>query len=594
MKRSGSYCVLLLVLAGLLGAGSLFAQSAAPKNPGTFIEATTNSVETLDPQFMLSTATMELSSNVYESLLTHPQGDMATLLPSLATTVPSIANKLIKVSTDGTTLITFPIRKGVKFQDGSTLTPEDVAYTFKRAILVGGQSTGIGILCRNLLGEDSFDDLVKKVGYDSAYATLDGIATAAGDSVTFRLPKPFVPFLGIMADHGMEAAIFNKAWCIAQGDWPGTKATGQKFMDMKTENDPLFKTMNGTGPFKLESADFAEQVVLSAFPAHWSGAPSISRVIRKIVPDNQTAILQLKAGDVDFVGVSVDDIGQLQGADGVKVYANLPSAWLMKINFVMSIADGSSYVGDGKLGPNGIPSNFFSDINVRKAFEYSFDWNTFIKDVFQGAALVPYGSVLIGFPTANPDNPKYAFDLDKARGYFKQAWGGQLWDKGFKMTAVYSSGSTHRQRALEILKDNIESLNPKFKIDLASLPWAGYVGAVQNKQLPLTLFGNLPTVFDPYQSLFENMDSAGGFADWGGYVDLAKQKFDPLVDIVASSYDNDKRKAASFELQRLYYENALAILYFQAVENVALRDWVKGYVPGAHPTDVDYSTISKK
>jgi len=424
MKRSRSYLVLLLTVFGLLCLGSSFAQGTVPKNPDTFIEATTNSVETLDPQFMLSTATMELSSNVYESLLTHPAGDMSTLTPCLATTVPSIANKLIKVSADGMTFITFPIRKGVKFQDGSVLSPADVAYTFKRAILVGGQSTGIGIICRNLLGEDSFDDLVKKVGYDAAYATLDGIATASADSVTFKLPKPFVPFLGIMADHGMEAAIFNKAWCVAQGDWPGTKETGQKFMDMKTENDPLFKKMNGTGPFKLESADFSAQVVLTAFPSHWSGAPSIGRVIRKIVPDNQTAILQLKAGDVDFVGVSVDEIGQVQGADGVKVIANLPSAWLMKINFVMNIADGSSYIGDGKLGPNGITKDFFADMNVRKAFEYSFDWDTFIKDVFQGAALVPYGSVLIGFPTANPANPKYSFDLDKARDYFKKAWGG--------------------------------------------------------------------------------------------------------------------------------------------------------------------------
>jgi peptide/nickel transport system substrate-binding protein len=352
--------------------------------------------------------------------------------------------------------------------------------------------------------------------------------------------------------------------------------------------------MNGTGPFKLASADLAERVVLEANKGYWGGAPKLERVIRRIVPDNQTAILQLKAGDVDVIEVSVDEIGQVKGVPGITVMANMPSAWLMKINFVMNIASGSSYVGDGKLGPNGIPNDFFSDINVRKAFECSFDWDTFIKDVFQGAALVPYGSVLIGFPTANPDNPRYAFDLDKARDYFRKAWGGQLWDKGFKMTAVYSSGSKHRQMALEILKDNIESLNPKFKIDLASLPWAGYVGAVQDKQLPLTLFGNLPTVFDPYQSLFENMDSAGGFADWGGYVDLARQKFDPLIEVVASSYDNDKRKAASFELQRLYYENALAILYFQAVENVALRDWVKGYVAGAHPTDVDYSTISKK
>src|SRR5208283_4855551 len=176
------------------------------------------------------------------------------------------------------------IRKNVKFHEGQALIPEDVAYTFKRGILEGGQATGIGMLCQNLLGEAS-------------YAKLDQIATVKGDSVTFKLPKPFVPFLGVMADSGSEAAIFSKSWCVAQGDWPGTKETGQKFMGRKMEEDVLMKKMNGTGPFKLAQSNLAERVVLEANKAYWAGAPKLERVIRRIVPDNQTAILQLKAGD---------------------------------------------------------------------------------------------------------------------------------------------------------------------------------------------------------------------------------------------------------------------------------------------------------
>ena len=581
-----------LMLALTAGLSPGFGQGAM-KNPGTLIKATTNSVETLDPQFMLSSATMELSANVYNSLLAHPQGDMATLIPSLATTVPTLKNKLIRINPDNSTLITFPIRRNVAFHSGATLTPEDVVYTFKRGLLVGGQSSAFNMLSQNFLGEASFAELVKKEGYDAAFAKLDRMASVSGDSVVFRLPKPFVPFLGVMADGGQEAGIFCKTWCAAQGDWPGTKETGQKFMGRKMEEDPLMKKMNGTGPFKLTSADFAERVVLEANKGYWAGAPKLDRVIRRVVADNQTAILQLKAGDVDFISVDVDQLGQVKGVPGVKVMPNLPSTWLMKINFVMNISPNSGYIGDGRLGPNGVPGNFFSDINVRKAFEYSFDWNAFINEVFQGAALKPSGPVLIGFPTMNPKNPQYSLDLNKAKDYFKKAWGGQVWDKGFKMTAVYSSGSKHRQMALEILKTNIEGLNPKFKIELASLPWAGYVGAIKDKRLPLTLFGILPTVVDPYLPLFEHMHSAGGYAEWGGYVELAKKSFDPLVEIMATSYDPAKRLKASYQLQQLDYDNALSILHFQAVENVAMRDWVKGYVPGAFPSNLDYYAMSK-
>jgi len=590
MKTHAAHALVLLAVASVVKPG--FAQEI--KNPGTLVKATTNSVETLDPQFMLSTATEELSANVYNSLLAHPQGDMGTLLPNLATTAPTLKNKLIRVGKDQTTLITFPIRRNVRFHHGELLTPEDVAYTFKRGLLVGAQNSAFNMLSQNLLGEASFADLVKKIGYDAAFTKLDQMVTVAGDSVTFTLPKPFVPFLGIMADGGAEAAIFSKSWCAAQGDWPGTRDTGQKFMGRKMEEDPLQKKMNGTGPFKLATADLAERVVLEANKAYWGGAPKLERVIRRIVPDNQTAILQLKAGDVDIVEVSVDEIGQVKGVPGITVMTNLPSAWLMKVNFVMNIAANSGYIGDAQLGPNGIPRDFFSDINVRKGFEYSFDWNAFINEVFQGAALKPTGPVLLGFPTANPKNPQYSLDLNKAKEHFRKAWGGKLWDKGFKMTAVYSSGSKHRQMALEILKTNIEALNPKFKMELASLPWAGYVGAIKDKRLPLTLFGILPTVFDPYLPLFEHMASAGGYAEWGGYTELAKKSFDPLIEVLATSYDPAKRAAASHKLQQLDYDNALAILTFQAVGNMAMRTWVKGYAPGAQPNNLDFFPMAKK
>jgi peptide/nickel transport system substrate-binding protein len=351
--------------------------------------------------------------------------------------------------------------------------------------------------------------------------------------------------------------------------------------------------MMGTGPFKLSSWKRGERVVLERFDDYYKGKAKLKRVIRKIITDVPAGILLLKQGDVDFVSVSVSELPQVEGAPGVKVLKNLPSSWLMKINFVMDIAAGSKYIGDAKMGPNGIVPDFFSDISVRKAFQNCFDWDIFINDVFLGAALKPYGPVLIGFPTANPKNPQYSLDLKKAEEYFKKAYGGELWKNGFHFTAVYSTGSTHRQRALEILKANIESINSKFKIDLASLPWAAFVGAIKERQLPLTLFGILPDVVDPYLPLFEHMHSSGGYAEWGGYIDLAKKKYDPLIDELGSNYDPKRRNEVSVELQKMAYEDSLAIFHFQAVENVAMREWLKGYYTGPFPFNLDFYPMYK-
>lgn len=589
MSRIRWFVVGLLV-AGLISCAAL-AQTIT--NPGTFIKATINSVETLDPQFMLSSATTEISFNVFDSLLDHPPGDLETLLPGLATVVPSLDNGLIVLAGDGTTYITFPIRLGVKFHNGDVLTAADVEYTFKRALLVGGQASSINMLSQNLLGKASFSDLVDEIGFDAAYEILDQMVTANDINVTFKLPQPFVPFLGIMADGGSATGILNKSWCIEQGCWPGTKETGQAHMNKTMEEDPLFDKMMGTGPFKFNSWEPMERVVLDGFEDYWQGAPLLARVIRKIVEDTQTAILLLKNGDVDFTTVNVTDLPQVQGAEGLTVLDNLPSTWLMKINFVFHIADNSPYIGNGQLGPAGIPADFFTDIDLRKAFQYCFDWDTYIDEVFLGAALKPYGPVLIGFPTANPDNPQYSLDLEMAEELFKKAWGGAVWENGFHFTAVYSTGSTHRQRALEILKASVESLNPKFQIDLASLPWAAHVGAIQDKQLPFSLFGMLPDVFDPYLPLFEHMHSAGGYADWSGYIDLAVEKYDALIDELGSNYDPERRKEISYELQRMAYEDSHSIFHFQAVEHVAMRDWVQGYYVGPFPFNLDYYPVSK-
>ncbi len=591
-KEHKVFCFMLgmiLLMSSIAWAGSI-------KNPDAFIKATTNNLETLDAHFMISTASMELPLNVYDSLLTTDPNDKGKVLPSLAVEVPTRENGLIKVEPDDTTYITFPIRAGVKFHNGALLTAEDVEYTFKRAILVGGIQETIAMFAKSLLGKGTFKSLVEEVGYEQAFKMLDQAIVVKDNQVVFKLPKPFVPFLGLMADDGKGFGIYNKEWCIENGGWPGTKESGQDYMSLTLEDDPLNDKMMGTGPYQLVSWNPGERVVLDRFDDYWRGPAKVKRVIRKIVPDQNTGILLLKKGDIDFIDVaSITDLIQIEGYAGIKVVKYIPTSWLMKINFNFAIQDkGNHYIGNGQLGPEGIPGDFFSDINVRKAFQYSFDWDTFIDDVFLGSAFKPFGPVLVGYPTANPDQAKYYFDLEKAEQYFKLAWDGELWEKGFKFIVPYSSGSTHRQRALELLKDNIQKVNPKFKMEITSLPWASYLGEINSRKLPLTLLGLLPTVMDPYYTLFNHMYSTGGYATDGGYSELAKQKYDHLIEELGTNYDVARRKEISHQLQRLSYEDSLAIFHFQAVGQVAMRDWIGGYVPGPFPFLVDYYNISKK
>ncbi len=55
----------------------------------------------------------------------------------------------------------------------------------------------------------------------------------------------------------------------------------------------------GTGPFVLRELKGEESAALDAFPGHWAGAPRLSGVDVRFIPDGQTRTAALRAGEVD-------------------------------------------------------------------------------------------------------------------------------------------------------------------------------------------------------------------------------------------------------------------------------------------------------
>ena len=108
------------------------------------------------------------------------------------------------------------------------------------------------------------------------------------------------------------------------------------------------------------------------------------------------------------------------------------------------------YIGSGKLDGNGIPPDFFADVNVRKGFSYAFDWDTFIGDIYKGEAVQSVSLELPGMVGYDPNSPHYTMDLTKAADAFKASTlkspdGKSLWDVGFRMQMLYNTGNTTRQ-----------------------------------------------------------------------------------------------------------------------------------------------------
>jgi len=103
------------------------------KNPDTFVFEDYGTVRSLDPACAYDNVSHQRIMNLYESLLAFDGSTTDKFVPVLAEEVPSIENG--GITDDGKTY-TFKIRKGVTFHAGSELTPENVAYSIKRHMVV--------------------------------------------------------------------------------------------------------------------------------------------------------------------------------------------------------------------------------------------------------------------------------------------------------------------------------------------------------------------------------------------------------------------------------------------------------------------------
>jgi peptide/nickel transport system substrate-binding protein len=128
-------------------------------------------------------------------------------------------------------------------------------------------------------------------------------------------------------------------------------------------------------------------------------------------------------------------------------------------NFNIATEGGNPFVGSGQLDGNGIPADFFSDIHVRKAFNYCFDFEAYIADALAGEAVQVSGFSIPGMLGYDQNGPMYHFDMDKCAEELQQAWDGQVWEKGFRLQIV-KHGNVARQTFHKFYRTNCPRLMP--------------------------------------------------------------------------------------------------------------------------------------
>lgn len=551
----------------------VFAGCQSVRSPDTFVFGAMSEVTSLDPVYPYDAVSQGVIFNVYETLIAFERDRNDAFIPLLSEKVPTLENGL--VSKDGRSY-TFPIRKGVKFHDGKTMTPEDVRYSLMRFMLTDRSGGPSSLLLEPILGRTSTRDSEGKITVD--FKDVEKAVRVDGDNVVVTLKTPFGPFLSIMA---RWSYVMDRDWAAANGEWNGLAETWKKHNNPDKESGHFFSNMNGTGPFMLESWDrTVKRVILKRNESYWREPAKLRRVVVASISEFSTRKLMLRAGDADIIDVSRSLISQVKGLKGVRVADGLPRLLTdPAFFFTFDInTQGNPDIGSGKLDGDGIPPDFFQDLDIRKGFAYAFDYDAYIEETFKGRAHRSKGVVPPGLPGHHPDLPFYRYDKDKAVAHLKKARGGEVWEKGFRFTLTYNTGGDVREYACQILKRNVELLNPRFRVDLRGLDWAAYLDRAQKRQMPLFSRGWTADYPDAHNFAFPFYHRRGRYATAQAYVNPLLTK---LVDRAAREVDPVKRSEIYKAIQIMGYEDVPQILTVHPQGVYAMRDWVRGFYDNA-------------
>lgn len=552
--------------AALLVGAIAFAQ--APAN--TYVFSTFGAPASLDPVRAYDTASGTVIENVYETLFTFDDPAIDQLKPALATDVQVL---------DGGLTYRFTLRPGVEFHSGNVMSCKDVAWSIKYGLVTAAPEGATSyLLGKQLLGTQQTGDDLEAFLAEVTWADIDGTVTCPNGpdglvaDIHLRAPDP--AFMAVLAYTAFS--VIDSGYAIANGVWDGTEATWQSWIGRELTEEFLHRNTAGTGAYKVVQWGDAS-VIATRHDGYWGGPASIQNVVINYVDEEATRILAIQQGDADRIVLGQRaSLVQVRGAPGITIHEEPDWAGTCVsagfFNFAIDTTDNVD-IGSGQLDGRGIPSDFFADVNVRRAFAHLFDQDEFIAQVYQGMGAKLTMGLPSTFPGYNDAPPIRTLDLEAAENFFRLAWDGQVWETGFEFTALYNAGNTTRETLLNIIKDNVEFLNPKFKMNVRSLPWPDFLARTAEKKVPLFALGWCADYADARNFVNTFYDNDGFYAARTS-IDLPEMQ--AIIDQADVLLDQEVRAFLYRDIGTLHYDLAPMIIYPVPTEYIIARSNISG------------------
>jgi peptide/nickel transport system substrate-binding protein len=474
----------------------------------------------------------EASWNTYDRLLTYGVKKDANGVDHYDRTkiIPELAEDYVA----GDMSITFKLKPGVKFHDGTPITAQDVKWSFDRAVTVGGFPT-FQMKAGSLEKPEQF------VAVDDRTFRID----------LLRKDKLTLPDIAVVVPAVYNSGLAKKN-ATAQDPWA---------MEWLKNN------VAGGGAYKLERWTPGQELVFIRNEEWMSGPkPAIQRVIWRHIPSagNRRALLERGDADISF-DLPNKDFAELQSAAKLSIVGT-------------PVENAMQYIGMLTTKPP------FDDVKVRQAVAYAIPYQKIMDAVMYGRGIPLFGGTAPVADATWPAKTSYTTDLDKARKLLAEAG----YANGFETTLSFDLGLAGVNEPLCILvQESLQQIG--IKTTIAKVPGANWRNEINKKTMPLitNTFGGWLDYPDYF--FFWAYHSQNAVFNTPSFQD---KKMDSLID--ASRFTENKaeyEKLVKEFIDYAYAEVPRAPL-FQPYLNVAMQKSISGYRYWFH-RQLDYRTLSK-
>jgi peptide/nickel transport system substrate-binding protein len=404
------------------------------------------------------------------------------------------------VSEDGLTFV-FTLRDSATFSDGTPLTAEDVAFTFRFIMTEAIQAP-------------------RERAY---YSKIESVEALDPFTVRFEFAEPYFNALSLAGGMAVMPKHFYAPYLDRPNDFNQSKGL-----------------LLGSGPYRLEDprnwSPDKGMVELQRNPRYWGPVqPSFDRLIWRVIENDSARLTTFINGEIDAYGSRPREYQELVADPEL---AQKAEHWEY-----MSPVAGYSYIGWNQRR-DGKPSRF-ADRRVRQAMTYLIDRDRIIDEIYLGYAEVAVSPFNINSKQHDPGLTPRPYDeargiaLLEEAGYADRNGDGVLEDatgKPFEFELVYFQGNEDTGRMVLFLKDMLARagilLQPK------PTEWSVMIDLLKKRDFEaITLGWTSGLETDLYQMFHSSQIEGGG----NNFINYTNPELDRLIDEARATVDEDKR-----------------------------------------------------